>query len=101
MAFLVSENQQSFSEKVTEIEPTTKSSVTTFLYLKPTPTAGANQPSSGTGSGTLNKDAVRRRIRHHKYMKKVQNTFHDLLTPYSDSSAEQKWLELGDVFSAP
>lgn len=101
MAFIVSENQQSFSEKETEVEPTTKSSVTTFLYLKSSPTAGAHQPSSGSGFGTLNKDAVRRRIRHHKYLKKVQNTFHDLLTPSSDFSAEQKWLELGDVFSAP
>lgn len=87
---MVSKNQQSFS--VTDAEAALNqhfedgkvSPITSQLYLK----------SSGRSTQeSLDKEAVLRRIRHHKSMNRIRSALQTL--------AEQKLMELGDSFSSP
>lgn len=102
MAYSISKNQQqafsetekhSLSEGRDDNLGSTNSSVTSHLYIKASSSA-QTQPSSGT----LDKQVVLRRIRQHKCLKKVQNTFQALLP---QASSHQGWLEQDDVFSSP
>ncbi|CAA2981303.1 Hypothetical predicted protein [Olea europaea subsp. europaea] len=97
MAFMISKNQPSFSEseKVTE-EAETLDSVTTQLFLK--------SSSSRRSAQRLDKDVVVRRLRFHKTLNRVKNTFQAIRAPQDGgtvSDYNEKWLEQGDNFSFP
>ncbi|KAA8547280.1 hypothetical protein F0562_003856 [Nyssa sinensis] len=103
MAFVISKNQPSFSEKEAEKvnhsegrdDAGTINSVTSHLYLK------SSSSSSAHSSETLDKDVILRRIRHHKCLNKVRTTFQALVNSSSSSAHEHKWLEVNDAFSGP
>ncbi len=90
MAFMISKvqaekvNLNHSGEKDSELSP-----VSSQLYLK---------SSTQASSKTLDKEAVLRRIRHHKNLNKVRGALQALI---SNSVQEQKWMDPDDVFSAP
>ncbi|CAI9752817.1 unnamed protein product [Fraxinus pennsylvanica] len=97
MAFMISKNRQSLSEseKMTEAAETLDS-VTTQLFLKSSSTQRSAQ--------RLDKDVVLRRLRYHKTLNKVKNTFQAIRAPEDGgtvSDYNEKWLEQGDNFSFP
>ncbi|KAK0604882.1 hypothetical protein LWI29_020534 [Acer saccharum] len=51
-------------------------------------------------SAAADKNAVLRRIRHHKCLYKVKSAFEGLVSS-SNNNNEQKWLEQYDAFSSP
>ncbi|KAF7136549.1 hypothetical protein RHSIM_Rhsim08G0109000 [Rhododendron simsii] len=68
----------------------TTEAVTSCIHLK---------SSSGQISQPLDKEVVLRRIRHHKCLNKIRNTFQALLS--TPPPSEHRWLEPDDAFSAP
>lgn len=103
MAYRISKNQQEAFAETEKLSLTggredevgsANALVTNHLYIKASSSSAHTQPSSGT----LDKQVVLRRIRQHKCLKKVQNTFQALLP---QPSSHQGWLEQDDVFSSP
>ncbi|KAG8384490.1 hypothetical protein BUALT_Bualt04G0123100 [Buddleja alternifolia] len=98
MAFMISKNQPpSFSEESEKLSFSTDTdgsnetlgTVSSQLYLK-------------SSSRSLDKDVVLRRLRHHKTLSRVKNTFQSLIAPHSTMEPyEEKWLQHGDVFTSP
>ncbi|GER30821.1 calcium-dependent protein kinase 33 [Striga asiatica] len=99
MAFMISQNQPSFSDEAEKIisrkeESERKGSISSHLLLK-------------SSSQSLDKSVVLRRIRHHKAMNKVKNTLRALSRPdisddyYSEEFYQHKWLQQGDCFTSP
>jgi hypothetical protein len=64
------------------------SPISSQLHLKPSPQA-------------LDKEAVLRRIRHHKSLNKVRGAFQALVSVSGASIQDQKWLNQDDAFSSP
>ncbi|KAL1824357.1 hypothetical protein ACET3Z_011135 [Daucus carota] len=102
MAYRISKNQQdafleteklSLSAAGDDKLGSTNTSVTNKLYIKASSSAQAQH-----SSGTLDREVVLRRIRQHKCLKKVQNTFQALLP---QAASHQGWLEQDDVFTSP
>ncbi|KAK4367696.1 hypothetical protein RND71_011488 [Anisodus tanguticus] len=96
MAFAISKEKiPSFSEpqKVGfshEDSESGSSVISSQLYLK-------------SSHQTMDKNVVRRRIRHHKCLQKVRANLQALLDTSSTKNYdyEHKWLEQGDVFCSP
>lgn len=96
MAFILSQNQPSLSsEAEAEAEAQSKDvteplgSVTSQVLLK----ASSRQ--------SMDRDAVRRRLRHHKAMSKVKNALCAIMAPPPLQDSDEKWLQQGDGFSFP
>lgn len=101
---MLSEVRPSFSEtekvrlkNAEERYNETVSHVSSQLYLK----SSAAQASSKA----LDKEAVLRRIRHHKSLNKVRGAFQALVSSSGQANAaaseEQNWLDKDDAFSSP
>ncbi|PIN04127.1 hypothetical protein CDL12_23342 [Handroanthus impetiginosus] len=94
MAFMVSNNQPSFSDKAEKMSFSSKDesepigSVSSQLFLK-------------SSSHNLDKDVVLRRLRHHKTMSKVRNAFQSMLAADTEELCVEKWLQQGDTFTSP
>lgn len=89
MAFMLSKNQSSFSgEAQSKDGGEALGSVSTHLSLK-------------SSSRSLEKEAVLRRLRHHKTMNRVKNAFHAIMAPQLEDLYDEKWLQQGDSFSSP
>jgi hypothetical protein len=101
MASMVSQVQISVSEaeKVSldhpeerESESETLGPISSQLHLKPSPRA-------------LDKQAVLRRIRHHKSLNKLRGAFQHLVTSSGQANKasilDHKWLNPDDAFSSP
>ncbi|GLU19953.1 hypothetical protein SLE2022_361730 [Rubroshorea leprosula] len=70
----------------------TLSPITSHLCLK---------SSASSSPEALDKEAVLRRIRHHKSLNKVRTALHAMAGGSGKTNWEQKWLELTDAFSCP
>ena len=68
----------------------TTNAVTSQLQIK---------SSARSSPETLDKEAVLRRIRHHKCKNKVKSAFQALVG--SSGQTQEKWMELGDAFTCP
>ncbi|WOG93144.1 hypothetical protein DCAR_0312425 [Daucus carota subsp. sativus] len=104
MAYKISNNQQDAfleTEKLSlsgagddkQLGSPNSTSVTSKLYIK-----ASSSAQTQNSSGTLDRQVVLRRIRQHKCLKKVQNTFQALLP---QAASHQGWLEQDDVFTSP
>ncbi|GLT68064.1 hypothetical protein SLA2020_403260 [Shorea laevis] len=92
MAFMVSKVQTSFSESEAEKDSETVGPISSELHLKPSPHA-------------LDKQAVLRRIRHHKSFNKLRGAFQALVSGSGQTNIasikDQEWLNQDDAFSSP
>ncbi|KAL1538922.1 hypothetical protein AAHA92_27609 [Salvia divinorum] len=89
MAFMLAENQASFSDESQKREAAI-GSVSSHLLLK-------------SSRQSLDKDAVLRRLRHHKTMTRVKNAVSAAViaaTARLDES-DDLWLQRGDAFTFP
>ncbi|KAI3772613.1 hypothetical protein L6452_03803 [Arctium lappa] len=89
MAFTMS-NTKTTPSSSPETQARSIDSVTTQLQL-------AHHHQSTTD---LHKEAVLRRIRYHKCLRKLKGTFESLVNK-SPSDAYEKWLEPNDAFTSP
>ncbi|KAL4571678.1 hypothetical protein LXL04_018441 [Taraxacum kok-saghyz] len=95
MAFTISESKShSISSPATPPEseilsPRATDAVTTYLQL-------AHHQSTAT----LDKEAVLRRIRYHKCLRKLKGTF-EFMVNKSPSDGYEKWFEPPDAFTSP
>ncbi|CAK9158711.1 unnamed protein product [Ilex paraguariensis] len=103
MAFMISKHQPSFSEAAEKVSVSDQrdeteiiNSVTSQLYLK-----SSSSSAHHTSEKALDKDVVLRRLRHHKCLNRIKNTFGALLSTTPSGGQRQKWLEQDDAFSAP
>ncbi|KAG2724611.1 hypothetical protein I3843_01G025200 [Carya illinoinensis] len=102
MAFMISKVPSlSETEKMSlnhseERDSETLGPISMQLYLK---------SSAGASSKTLDKEAVLRRIRHHKSLNKVRGAFQSLVSSSgqakTSSIQEQKWLDQEVAFFSP
>ncbi|CAK9151535.1 unnamed protein product [Ilex paraguariensis] len=101
MAFMISKHQPSFSEAAEKVSVSDQrdeteiiNSVTSQLYLK-----SSSSSAHHTSEKALDKDVVLRRLRHHKCLNRIKNTFGALLSTTPSGGQRQKWLEQDDAFS--
>ncbi|GLU13648.1 hypothetical protein SLE2022_302720 [Rubroshorea leprosula] len=104
MAFMVSKSQPSFSETEERAvnvkqqleedkDVQTLSPITSHLYLKSSARSSSHE--------TLDKEAVLRRIRHHKSLNRVRTALQALAGGSGKANGDQMWMELSDDFSCP